>query len=234
MTDFAFDPGSSGDTGPWLSWRANATPDGRFPPHSWLVRSGEERTLADLTKGVVFDWISAKTGWQERGNAVKGVAPKKGWNASIGKFEPRPGDNYGRLLHIPVALSATERVVWEQDALGAWLGFVDLMGLLREPAPLRLPDLPLIACVGQQAMKLGAGTTVKPKFQIMRFVPRPPCLPESPASGNGGGDDAWGKDPSPPSTRTPPLADPWGATVHADGFTPLPNGSDDLDEEVPF
>jgi hypothetical protein len=92
--------------------------------------------------------------------------------------------------------------VWEQNSVAAWIGFCDLMMLLKAAAPGQLPKLPLVSSTGHRQMKLGNGITLVPMFKPLRFVPRPPCLPDEDAVAQPAG-DAWGVSLAAPAAGPP-------------------------------
>jgi hypothetical protein len=65
-------------------------------------------------------------------SGVTGVAPQKKWNASRAKFERQPADDWKRALRVPVAYAPEARAIWEQASAAAWMGFCDLMALLKD------------------------------------------------------------------------------------------------------
>jgi hypothetical protein len=237
-----FDAGAQ-DLGPWLTWHAALTRDGAHAAGTWSVKDSAGRASVNLMAGFVFDWPGTKTGWVQAGG-VPGVAPRKQWNASRGRFERQPGDDWKRAMRAPVAylLNGTPTLaIWEQNSAAAWIGFCDLMVLLRAGAPGELPKLPLVSFTGHRSVKLGNGITLVPMFKVLRYVPRPVCLPDEDAAVQSPA-DAWGASPS--SARTAgtavssasggngsaePVQTPCGAPAAAGGDTePL------IDDELPW
>jgi hypothetical protein len=237
MTDYSMglDAGQQ-DTGPWLTWHAVPTRDGAHAAGTWSVRDSAGRTTVNLTPGFVFDWPAAQTGWMQT-TGVPGVAPQKRWNASRAKFERQPSDDWKRALRVPVAYTPDARAMWEQASASAWMGFVDLMQLLKDSAPGELPKLPLIAATGHRQVKLGNGVTLVPIFKLPRFVQRPLCLPDEEATAPSSG-DAWGASSS--QTLPPPPRANGSAGTRAGYATPLqaaaasPGGGALIDDEIPF
>lgn len=246
MTDYSTDLDTGQlEQGPWLAWHAAPTRDGAHAAGTWSVKDSAGRATVNLTPGFVVDWPNSRTGWIQAGG-ITGVAPQKRWNASRAKFERQPGDDWKRAMHVQIAYTPEARAVWEQNSAAAWMGFVDLMTLLKDVGPRNLPNLPLIAFTGHRAVKLGNGMTLVPQFRLIRFVARPDCLPDDDAAAPQPSGDPWGGSPTVPAAtpaqpQPPSGANGTGTTAASPalpGFgmpTPAPTASDPLiDDEIPF
>jgi hypothetical protein len=126
------------------------------------------------------------------------------------------------------------------------MAFCDLMALLKDAASQSLPNLPLISCTRHRAVKLGNGMTLVPQFKLIRFVPRPLCLPDEDVTAPPLG-DSWGARDATPATpsrsngatadvalhgQPAPLAtEPKGAPAWP---APAPGGEPLIDDEIPF
>jgi hypothetical protein len=180
MVDYSLDLdfASASSSGSWLRWHAMPSRDG-YAPGTWSIKNGDGSEPVDLSQGLVFDWLSSRTGWMEKDGA--GAAPRKQWNAKRGAMAPQPGPDYSKAFQAPVACLLNDQPVhalWEAGRLGAWQGYLDLMALLKNAnAGSKLPQLPLVACTGHRELVLRNGATLIPKFSVLRFVPRPACLP---------------------------------------------------------
>jgi hypothetical protein len=238
-----FDAGAQ-DNGPWLTWHAAPTRDGAHTAGTWSVKDNTGRATVNLTTGFVLDWPASKTGWIQAGG-VSGVAPRKQWNASRSRFERPPGDDWKRAMRAPIAYllnGAPTFAVWEQNSVAAWMGFCDIMALLRLAAPGELPKLPVLSFSGHRQVKVGNGVTLVPTFKLERFVPRPPCLPDEDAKAQASG-DAWGAPSSAPSASAAGSRSPGGngnaETPQALGASIWPTGAAAdgeplIDDEIPF
>jgi hypothetical protein len=211
------------EQGPWLHWYAAGSRDGAHPAGAFVIReAGGTATAVNLSGGIVFDWPGSLTGWMQSGG-TPGVAPRKNWNQSRAKMEAQPGPDWKKAFRVQIAYLPSNgvpaRAVWEQAQIAAWQCYVNIMTLLKEAGPGSLPNLPLIAFTGHRAMRLGAGTTLIPECNLIRYVPRPACLPEEvgaqprqPSGATWGGQlqqsgiAAWGAaapaPPLPPTGRT--------------------------------
>jgi hypothetical protein len=169
-----FDAAPAAD-GPWLHFYAKPSADG-IPAGSWVLRDGANRSVIDLSRGIVIEWRAVRTGWiQSLG--LPGVAPVKRWNPSRARFEPRPpGDGWSRGFHVPLAYAHDAAITWEQWGVGAWIGFAGLFQELLTTASAQLPALPLVIPIGAKSLKFAQGPSLYPLFKLSRYVQRPACL----------------------------------------------------------
>lgn len=174
---FEFDAGATTTSGPFLRWAANGSQDGTIAPRSFAVADRDGTKEVQL-KAAVFDVLNMRTGWQHS-TGVKGVAPEWLWNESVARFAPRPdGDDWKRGFSISVALSASEKVVWEQASAGAWEAFKRLAVQLGDmPAG----KLPVVKHDGVDLLKFAKGSTVVPRLVLVKYVEPPACLTDSAA-----------------------------------------------------
>lgn len=175
---YDFDAGSEGSQGPFVSWSAKGTDDGSIDPRSFYMR-GQGGEKSDVTeafkKGVVFDITAMKTGWQQSGGTA-GVAPSWRWNQSISRFEAKPGDDWKKGFSLPVAISKSEKAVWEQAGAGAFEAIKRLMAEVSQQAASNKGLLPVVKMVNVEAMKFSVGSTNFPVLQIVRWTAAPACL----------------------------------------------------------
>jgi hypothetical protein len=193
--------GGGGSEGPFISWQARASLDGEFNGKTWVMRGPEGKVaFTGMTRGVVFDIDGMKLGWS-RGDGVKGVAPEWRWNPSVSRFEPKPGDDWKRGFHIPLAISGTETAVWEQSQAGAFSAIQDLFSLIAK-AQRQAGTLPVVRHNGEKKIESQRGITFAPVLEIVKWVARPSIL-------NGGGAPAFAPEPAPAPqpARTPVMAD---------------------------
>lgn len=183
MIDF----GTSGGGGPFVSWQARASLDGDMPAKSWVLRTQNGKNKLDaFARGVVFDIDNVKLGWS-RGDGKPGVAPEWKWNASLSRYEPKPGDDWKRGFSIPVLLNATDTAVWEQAQAGAFSAVRDLFDLIGR-ANRAAGTLPVVRHAGETKIESPRGMTFAPKLEIVKWIARPAAL---------GGGNAPAFDPAP-------------------------------------
>jgi hypothetical protein len=176
---------SGGDPGPYLRWHAQPTNDGMFGVGAWSLRDRDSTGALNLSEGAVFDWPSSRTGWML---SQPGEPPIRRWNASRAKFEPRPDKvrPWRRAVWIELAYETDARCLWEQSGESVWLSYCDLMALIRDTALAELPKLPLLAHTGHKELPMTRGSALMATWRVLRYVPRPLCLPEHPDRSNNG------------------------------------------------
>lgn len=181
---FDIDVPVGGSQGPFVQWQAKESTDGVIPGRSWTIRNADGREVFDAFKnGVVLDIDNMKTGWCYS-TGTKGVAPEWQWNSSLSRFAPQPPDKPGdarwqRGFSIPLAFGPKpdDYAIWEQAQAGAWQSFVHLVGLLKA-ANFTRGTLPVVRQADVEKITSARGITFAPKFEIVKWVPRPPALQE--------------------------------------------------------
>jgi hypothetical protein len=204
-----------GIPGPYLRWHAQPTLDGAFDAGTWSLRDRDGTTAIQLAE-VVFDWPSSRTGWML---SQPGQPPERRWNASRTKFMPRPDKTgaWRRAVQVELAYDTDARCLWEQAGESAWLTYCEIMLMIRDTAMQALPRLPLITHAGHKEIPMSRGSALVAQWKLLRYVPRPLCLPEDTAppaattdKSTGASADRWVASPPPAATRG------------------------DLDDEIPF
>lgn len=204
---FDFDTGSSGSEGPWLQWTARGTLDGAIGARQFVLRDENGKSPFDgFAKGVVLDVANMRTGWCYS-SGVAGQAPDWRWNASLGSFAPKPGDEYKKGFSIRCAIGGGKAATWEQSGAAAWNAFVALVPAI-QAGQVDSGKLPLVRQTDVKVEKFARGTTVTPILEIVKWVERPDCLKPG---FDAGPDDAPA--PQPAKAATPPAAAP----AYADG-----------------
>jgi hypothetical protein len=236
----AFESSTAFDAGPpvisgskaWLAWHAeNAKRDGILAGQ-FSVRSGGARDVIDLSEaagGVCFDWPTSLIGWQLPGEP--GVAPQRLWSTTRAKMPPCPGEGWKRAFWAQLCAfidGRPMRLIWEATQVASWLGYRDAMVRLAASAAAELPKLPLFAFTDHTPAMV-------PQFRVLRFVPRPACLPEDPQEPHqephqsgahaGNGSNGNGQAVSPAWDQRPPAGRP--------GARPG-GGAGVLDDDIPF
>lgn len=180
MTFFEIDTGSSGTSGPFLSWQARESLDGQVPGRNFVMRqNGEKIIVTDaFKKGVVFDLSSLKTGWCFSTGAV-GQAPQWKWNASLAKYEPSPGDGWKKGLSVRIALDQETAATLEQSSAAVMSMLAEIGSLVRgAEAQKNLKDgkLPVVILESVEKVDSKLGTTFVPRVGIKAWVERPDVL----------------------------------------------------------
>lgn len=188
-----FDQGSSGSEGPWLAWSARGAQDGSVPPKSFYLRDTAGREPFDMSKGIILDLDTAKTGWCYS-SGVAGQAPIWKWNPSISKFEQRPDEDYKKGFQMRVAIGGGKTATWEDSGAGAWNAFAALAGQLAQGPEGKLP---MVRMTGAKDEKFARGSTSTALLEVVQWVDRPDCLKEGVAAGIDTGDG-----PAPQPTQT--------------------------------
>lgn len=173
MNAFAsFDAGATSQ-GPWLNWSAQK--------EKFTIR--DSAGTADFTgftgNGVILDIDTMQTGWCYT-SGLPGQAPQWKMNASINRFEAKPGDEYKKGFKIRCATGNGATASWDQAGAGAWNAFVALVPALQQQPPGKLP---LVRMSGTKQVKFQRGSTVEPVLELVKWVDRPDCLKEGAAAG---------------------------------------------------
>jgi hypothetical protein len=179
---FVLDTGDRGAAGPFISWSARGTQDGSVPPRSFYLRDGGSKTPLDISKGIVLDIESMKTGWQHS-QGVAGVAPEWRWNDSPAYMQPCPGERSKWKMGISVrcAIGGGNVATWEQAGSAVFNSIRKLSPQLsQQPA---LGQLPLVRMTGAVVEQYANGSTVIPTLEVVKWVDRPDCLKEGAAAG---------------------------------------------------
>lgn len=205
---FDFDAGAGGSEGPWLVWSARGTQDGAVPPKTFYIRDQDGKEPFDLTKGVVMDVENMRSGWQ-RSEGLAGVAPEWRWNASVGRMEDQPGDDWKKGIQIRCAIGGGKVATWEQAGAAAWNGFVGIVPALQAgPGDGKLP---LVRLADTKLQQFKRGSTVEPVLEVVKWVPRPDCLKPDYT-----GFDTSEQAQEPAPAKAAPQPAPQPATVAAD------------------
>lgn len=200
---FALDLGSDGASGPFLAWSARGTQDGEVGPKTFYVRDGGRKEAIDISKGIVLDIETMKTGWQ-RSEGMAGVAPEWRWNPSPSQMMAAPGEDWKKGLSVKAALGGGRVATWEQAGAAAWQALVKLAPSLQAQPSVGM--LPLVRLAGTEAMQFKRGSTVAPILEIVKWVERPDSLKEGAAAGIATEPTAPAPAVTQPSVAPPPPA----------------------------
>ena len=163
-----------------MAWSARGSQDGEINAKTFYVRDGGSKTPIDVSKGVVLDISSMKTGWQ-RSEGIAGVAPEWKWNPSPAQMMPSPGDDWKKGISVKVAIGGGAVATWEQAGAATWQAIVKLVPeLQKQPAPNMLP---LVKLVGTDAMQFKRGSTIAPVLEVAKWIERPDALKDGNVAG---------------------------------------------------
>lgn len=210
---FDIDSGATGSVGPFLVWTPRGTQEGDIPGRQFYIRdkdAGKVLATEMLQRGVVFDFATLKTGWQESGG-IKGVAPNWKWGDSPARLPANPGEGWKKGFSIRVALPNKQAVTWEQAGTAVFDALVTLAKGVDLPGP---DQCPVVRMTGVNVMEFSVGKTVAPVLEVVKYVPRPDSLKEQVQVDAG---DSW---TAPPAAAAKPAAQP----------APAMAGNDDFDE----
>ena len=170
---FNFDSGNEEVSGPFVNWHARGREDGTADAKSFSLKDGEERT--DVTdkfkKGVVFDIKNMKTGW----GRFNGETSEWTWNASLAKFEKKPGDDWKKAVSIPVAFGKEKSAVWQQSGAGTWEAVSRLAKEIQGDDQPK-GKLPKIKMTSAETIKFKNGSTAYAVLEVEKWVDTPECL----------------------------------------------------------
>ncbi|UEM03355.1 hypothetical protein JL100_027515 [Skermanella mucosa] len=178
VIDTGYQQFRSADVG--LSYFSDASKDGVIPAQSYSLRTRDGRIVYDAirTDGVVFDIYDGglKTGWC-RSTGEIGLPPDWRFNASLGKFEPKPeGEGWKRGFSIPVAITKTNFALWEQAQTASFQAVCDVAVKISR---MERPDgkLPVVCHTGFREIRLAKGPLQVPVLEVVKWTQRPTCLP---------------------------------------------------------
>ena len=176
---FDLDLGNEGGAaGPFLAWSARGTLDGVIPQRSFFLRDSGNRSVFDMSKGIVLDIEKMKTGWQHS-EGIAGVAPEWKWNPSVNQMMPSPGEGWKKGFSIPCAIGGGDVATWEQAGAAVWQALADLAPKLSDGGG----KLPLVRMSDAKALQFKKGSTIVPVLEVVKWVDRPDCLKEGAAAG---------------------------------------------------
>ena len=169
-------PRTSNDTAyaGYIDWKAQGSAQNNVPPASWQIRINNETVpYPAMATGVVWDIENIETGWQiwpDGGD--KEQIP----NPAVHQPLPHPGAGYSEYVKIPMAQDQNTAVIWNQASTGSWKGFCQIAAVIAMQAPQNPGMLPVIRFAGATLTSTGKNSTQVPNFEVVQWVPRPPCL----------------------------------------------------------
>ena len=181
--------GASGAAKPYVKYNSKAD--------KWFTR-GDGGDVEIDRPTFVADLANIRTGWM---CFREGQAPEKVIDPSLDRTAPSPGDGFKRGFVMMVYSSKSFGGAVELASASLHMGNAirELYQAVRGAAGDHPGQLPVIACVGSEAMKDRYGTNYKPRLELVKWVDRPAELPdESPVDVA----DVW--QGAPASTARPP------------------------------
>ena len=169
-------PRTSSDTAysGYIDWKAQGSAQHNIPPASWMIRiDGTGHPYPAMATGVVWYIENIETGWQiwpDGGN--KDQIP----NPAVHQPLPHPGAGYSEYIKIPMAQDQNTAIIWDQASTGSWKGFCQIAAVIAMQAPQNPGMLPVIRFAGETLTSTGKNSTQVPNFEVVQWVPRPPCL----------------------------------------------------------
>lgn len=228
-----FGGGTDGMPGPYMSWQAfNARRGSRQGGHFYLrtkdEASGqyvEEDATALMQGGFIFDFESARAGWEK---GEMGEKTERVWAPGLSlKTFPRPTQEMrsadGRqvfawkpLFGVRIGLGDKRLVSWTQAQFSALAAFEGMMKELSARPEARQGKLPVLKMTGAAPVR-NVQDTNAPVFEIVKFVDRPDWMVENspvPAVDLG----ATEVPGATPAAQTPPPAAAPASGVDSYGF----------------
>jgi hypothetical protein len=164
--------GGSGTVKPWAKYNSKAD--------KWFIRGPEGGDQEIARPTFLIDLKNIATGWFR---FAQGQAPERVIDPSLNQVAPSPGDGFKRGFVV---------MCFSQKFFG---GAVEMSGASlhlsnairdvyakfteEEGKPENRGKVPVIACVGSDAMKDKHGLNYRPRFELVKFADRPAELPDT-------------------------------------------------------
>tara|TARA_R100001594_G_C3967300_1_gene246929 strand:- start:5 stop:709 length:705 start_codon:yes stop_codon:yes gene_type:complete len=169
-------PRTSNDTAyaGYIDWKAQGSAQHNVPPASWMIRNDSGTgPYPAMATGVVWDIENIETGWQIWPDGGK---KEQIPNPAVHQPLPHPGQGYSEYVKIPMAQDQNTAIIWDQASTGSWKGFCQIAAVIAMQAPQNPGMLPVIRFAGATLTSTGKNSTQVPNFEVVQWVPRPPCL----------------------------------------------------------
>jgi hypothetical protein len=168
----ALNIGGSGTIRPYAKYNAKAD--------KWFVRAPEGGDKEIPRPTFLIDLKNISTGWFR---FLEGQAPERRIDPSLAQPAPSPGDGFKRGFVV---------MAFSQKFFGGAVEFggasIHLANAIRDIYAKYEEEVgkdenrgkvPVITCVGSEAMKDRFGTNYRPKFELVKFADRPAELPDT-------------------------------------------------------
>lgn len=160
--------GGTGNGKPYVKFNAKT--------NKWIVRGTEGEAKEIELPTFVIDFPNLATGWLR---FREGQAPEKVMHPTIDQEAPNPGDGFKRgfvvRVYSPIFFGGA--VEFSSNAIHLGNAIKDVYAVYEKAAASNPGKLPVLQCVGSQAMKDPHGTNYRPIFTIVEWVDRPADLP---------------------------------------------------------
>jgi hypothetical protein len=164
----ALNIGASSSIKPYAKYNSKAD--------KWFAR-GDDGDIEIGRPTFVADFANIRTGWLR---FREGQAPEKVIDPSLDRIAPNPGEGFKRGFVLAVYSPKFFGGAVELASASIHMGNAirELYRAYDEHRGSHPSQLPVIACVGSEAMKDKHGTNYKPKLEIAKWVDRPAELPD--------------------------------------------------------
>lgn len=139
----------------------------RFSPqaNAWTNKEGQEIQLKQL----VFDIDATQTGWLMLATGVRDWQP----DHELGKKGAQPSADHKRGFVARFYNKELGLVEWSSNQAGSNMGFESLYMACSKDRAANLDKVPVVEYQGADLLKVGKGGTRKPKFVLVKWIPRP-------------------------------------------------------------
>jgi hypothetical protein len=195
--------GGTGTIKPWVKFNSKAD--------KWFVRGPEGGEVEIQRPTFMIDLKNIATGWFR---FAQGQAPERRIDPSLEHVAPSPGDGFKRgfvvMCFSPKFFGGAVEMSGASLHLSNAIRDIYARFKEEEGKPENRDKVPVVACVGSDAMKDKHGLNFRPRFELVRFADRPAELPDaSPVDET----DVWKgapqqSQPAAPSHVPPPAARP--------------------------
>jgi hypothetical protein len=161
--------GGSGAVKPYAKYNSKAD--------KWFAR-GETGDVEIARPTFVADFGNIRTGWLR---FREGQAPERVIDPSLDRTAPCPGEGFKRGFVMAVFSQKAFGGVAEMASASLHVGNAirDLYAVYLEQRAEHPGQVPVVACTGAEPMKDKHGTNYRPKLELVRWVDRPPQLPDA-------------------------------------------------------
>jgi hypothetical protein len=164
--------GGTGTLKPWIKFNSKAD--------KWFVRGPEGGEVEIQRPTFIIDLKNIATGWFR---FAQGQTPERRIDPSLEHVAPSPGDGFKRgfvvMCFSPKFFGGA--VEMSSASLHLSNSIRDIYAKFKdeEGKPENRGKVPVVACVGSDAMKDKHGLNYRPRFELIKFADRPSELPDA-------------------------------------------------------